>query len=199
MDEQTRITEEKYKQVQRHELEWWRNNHIDVNWLWNTYLDVFEPWLREFECVVDIGCGPMPIFCSPRIQGERWIAVDPLFEEYNSIPYYTKYHSGKIEFANEAGQVASNSADGVFCLNALDHVQDPGNMLVHLRRILKPGGRLYLFVDIDKPTDPMHLHTIRRDWLLSKLSVLKLIELKMNKSWKFANDVMWYVGEERAQ
>lgn len=42
--------------------------------------------------------------------------------------------------------LADDSVDGVICIAVLEHVEDPIKAVSELRRILKPGGKLFLYV-----------------------------------------------------
>ena len=83
----------------------------------------------------------------------------------------------------------------IFALNVLDHVQYPRVLLAELIRASRPGGYLFLFVDIDKPPDQMHPHTIKSEWLRNILDRYWQMKLwQIEPSWKFKNDVLYAVG-----
>ena len=189
-----------HQQIQRLEKEWWENNKFDVRSLWGRYTVGFSPHMPEgtIDHVADVGCGPIPFFCTYDIWATHRVAIDPLFEEYSYIDFYSQFRDdgGEIEWHRKVEDVKSNQFDVVFALNMLDHVELPGEMVVHLIRLLKPGGRLFLFVDIDKPPDQMHPHSIKEQWVRQALSPLETVMVKIEKSWKFPNYVMWYVGDK---
>ncbi|HAE38463.1 MAG TPA: hypothetical protein DCG57_07475 [Candidatus Riflebacteria bacterium] len=54
--------------------------------------------------------------------------------------------SNGIEYISHAAKVADGSIDVVICHHVLEHLSDPVAALHCMRRILKPGGRLLLFV-----------------------------------------------------
>lgn len=72
-------------------------------------------------------------------------------------------HRG-IEFLPDSKILATASVDVVLCHHALEHVPDPFVTLAELKRLLKPGGKLLLFVPFEKerryrtfnPTEPNH-------------------------------------------
>ena len=41
---------------------------------------------------------------------------------------------------------SNNSVDGIYSLNVLEHIQDDENILLQMFRVLRPGGRLFIFV-----------------------------------------------------
>ncbi|MHC1766667.1 MAG: methyltransferase domain-containing protein [Verrucomicrobiia bacterium] len=69
-----------------------------------------------------------------------------------------------IEFIGEVKSQADASVDAVICHHTLEHTWHPGNVLADIRRVLKPGGRLLLFVPFEKewrfrkfnPAEPNH-------------------------------------------
>lgn len=94
------------------------------------------------------------------IKGEHIIkiAVDPLMDEYTKLDYYrdnvfnfntamnTHLHIAKARA--EDLPVKSASIDVVFCINVLDHVEDPKQALKEVKRTLKNGGFFVLVVDV---------------------------------------------------
>jgi ubiquinone/menaquinone biosynthesis C-methylase UbiE len=63
-----------------------------------------------------------------------------------------------IEASGERTPLPSSSADLVIIENALDHVSDPAAVLTEIRRLLRPGGLLWLLVDLSEYSDRMHPH-----------------------------------------
>lgn len=55
-----------------------------------------------------------------------------------------------IEFITDVKSQADASVDAVICHHTLEHTWHPGNVLADIRRLLKPGGRLLLFVPFEK-------------------------------------------------
>jgi SAM-dependent methyltransferase len=98
--------------------------------------------------VADIGCGPYGVLygiLQSRSQFARppvLIGVDPLMEFYiTKIGLLRReddveLHQGRAE----ALPIADASCDFVFCVNALDHVDDPVRSIEDLHRITRPGG-----------------------------------------------------------
>jgi SAM-dependent methyltransferase len=189
-------SDKKYQDTQRSELSWWQHNKINVELLWSRHVLAFGqhfPERHQLGIVADVGSGPIPIFCDESIHFTKAIAIDPLYEDYVAIPHYTDI-TLEVYWMQDIKQADSSYFDNVFALNMLDHCQLPDNMLLELIRILKPNGHLFLFVDIDKPPDTLHPHSISEQWLRDGLSSLEMVMVKIEKSWKFKNYVMWYVG-----
>jgi SAM-dependent methyltransferase len=55
-----------------------------------------------------------------------------------------------IEFVADTRPLAAGSCDVVLCHHALEHMLRPADDLAEMRRLLKPGGRLLLFVPYEK-------------------------------------------------
>jgi SAM-dependent methyltransferase len=118
--------------------------------------------------VVDLGCGPAGIGYAVRHDGKTY-CIDPLLQEYQAIPGYREnvfalLESNKVLVA-EGGESASipEKADLAFCINVLDHTQDPAAVLRNCARLLKEGGYLFLMVDgylnwSPFIIDPLHPH-----------------------------------------
>ena len=51
-----------------------------------------------------------------------------------------------VSASADVGEVASESVDLVYSFNVLEHIEDDAAALAELRRVLKPGGRLLLYV-----------------------------------------------------
>lgn len=151
---------------------------------------------REQDVIADVGCGPIPFFCDYAIKAKRQIAVDPLYEQYLKLSYYQKFCDCVVTWIRSTVALETGVCDSVFALNMLDHVQSPNDTIDELIRILKPGGCLYLFVDLEKDPDHMHPHMISEQWLRSALAMLDTVQVHIEKSWKFGNNAMWYVGQK---
>lgn len=55
-----------------------------------------------------------------------------------------------LEFVRDTRPLAAGSIDVVVCHHALEHTLNPAQELAEMRRLLKPGGRLLLFVPYEK-------------------------------------------------
>jgi SAM-dependent methyltransferase len=55
-----------------------------------------------------------------------------------------------IEFVAETRSLAAGLADVVICHHTLEHVLAPPDVLVEIRRLLRPGGTLLLFVPFEQ-------------------------------------------------
>jgi SAM-dependent methyltransferase len=113
----------------------------------------------ERQSVIEIGAGPYPnVAAAPRWR--RAVAVDPIARAYaeEGILPAAASHVTYIEAPGERVPLASEFADLVIIENALDHVSDPAAVLSEIGRLLRPGGLLWLLVDLSTYSDHMHPH-----------------------------------------
>jgi SAM-dependent methyltransferase len=98
--------------------------------------------------VVEVGSGPVGVasFFPARVR----VAVDPLERVYAANPVLTAHRSPDVDYRQGRGE-ALPCDDGAFDLaiieNCIDHVQDMHGVMRELRRVLRPGGTLYLTVN----------------------------------------------------
>jgi len=129
--------------------------------------------------VVEVGSGPVGVasFFPARVR----VAVDPLERFYASNSVLTTHRSPAVEYREGRGE-ALPCDDAAFDLaiieNCIDHVQDMHGVMRELRRVLRPGGTLYLTVNCRSAKgywihrvlsrlrlDPGHPHTFTPDRL----------------------------------
>lgn len=123
--------------------------------------------------VVEIGGGPVPAVAAARWRAA--VAADPLADAYAAerlsppSPTYVP-----LVALGEALPLPSASWDLVICENCLDHVDDPLAVLLEVRRLLHPGGHLWLLVDLDGPADWLHPHPMTLERIRSLLAAAGL-------------------------
>ena len=177
-------------------MQWrWRlAQFLELRW-WQWYLRKKDPqqyaawkeryWLNFLKsCVVDTpvglhvldaGCGPAGIFTV--LQGCEVDGVDPLLDAYTArlsvfdpgkYPW-VQFKTQKIEDLDKKG-----AYDLIFCLNAINHVEQFDLAMDRLTAALKPGARIVLSVDghrykwLEKifqwlPGDALHPVQLHRD------------------------------------
>jgi SAM-dependent methyltransferase len=84
--------------------------------------------------VVDIGCGHSPY--RPLLTAAT---------RYTGIETETRYRPSLIAFA-DALPFPDESVDSIMLTEVLEHVREPSEALAEARRVLKPGGQLYVTV-----------------------------------------------------
>ena len=119
---------------------------------WKKYNSSLQSFSKELELlkkhniktknkkILEIGSGPTGIVNV--LKGERH-AIDPLMDlflsKYN-LPKQINYIKGK----GESLPFTDNLFDIIFCLNALDHADEPSKILKESYRCLKKGGIFFL-------------------------------------------------------
>jgi SAM-dependent methyltransferase len=129
------------------------------------------------QSVVEIGAGPYPAIAAAPAW-KRAVAVDPLAKSYaeeNLLPAAAS-HVTYIEASGERIPLPPGFADLVIIENALDHVSEPALVLTEIRRLLRPGGLVWLLVDLSTHTDHMHPHAFDEAGLRE---VLKAADLEV--------------------
>lgn len=192
------LTDEEYEKIQTRELGYWQRTQYPPTGSWKHYDLAFAPEIEEnLKTVVDVGSGPVPYFLGKEYQ--YGVAADPLWEEYANLGRYAEYWGrGVFSGMPDIKHVMDNFADTVLALNVLDHVRYPNRFINGLSRIMVSGGRLFLYVDIEKPADAMHPHVLTMDWVARELfRYFTMEKIVIKPSWKFQNPIMFYVGRKK--
>lgn len=108
--------------------------------------------------------------------GDRWLQQHlPVDAKYIALDYPPTgrdlYHARPDVFADAARlPIADDTVDAVVCLEVLEHVRHPQQVLAEIARVLRPGGRLclsmpFLYPIHDAPFDFQRLtrHGLTRD------------------------------------
>jgi SAM-dependent methyltransferase len=105
--------------------------------------------VREGLSVLDVGCGSG--YLLRKAAGRAWLALgvdldeDRLRAARDGLLHAERPNCGLIEFAVADGRrlpFADASFDRIICTETLEHVEDVGQTLRELARVLRPGGRL---------------------------------------------------------
>ncbi len=99
----------------------WKKNY------WNTFLaDLQLAHLqKEEKSIIDLGCGPAGIFMN--LQSNQCTAVDPLLDAYeHDLAHFDKSQYPNTTFINAGIEdyVPAQKFDHIFCINAINHVND---------------------------------------------------------------------------
>ena len=153
----------------RAELEFWERDYAqykgqDYSLIRAYGLPVKMQWFPEFRELtgtgLDVGCGPGSIFEGSHLVdrhrgdppiGNKLFAVDPLLEHYRAI---YKPESSQVQYfpshKDDGGlRFMDNTFDYIFCINVIDHTEHWEELLLEIRRVLKPHGRLFFHVNFD--------------------------------------------------
>ena len=108
--------------------------------------------------VVEIGGGPWPCVAAGEFAAS--FVVDPLADGYRAEGLIAPEAAGVtyLSAVGEAIPLTGGSIDLVITDNCLDHVQDPARVSREMARVLRPGGLLWLLVDVMEQADELHPH-----------------------------------------
>lgn len=98
--------------------------------------------------VVEIGCGPIGV--AGFFPASERVAVDPLEEFYASRPALVAVRDERVSYRSGTGEslpADDDSFDLAIIENCIDHCQDMDAVMADIRRVLVPGGILYLTVN----------------------------------------------------
>ncbi|HJX34556.1 MAG TPA: class I SAM-dependent methyltransferase [Desulfatiglandales bacterium] len=99
--------------------------------------------------ILDVGCGPT---CAARLFGSGLkIFMDPLMSSYQKKYSGILPEGQRVSCTAEGIPLRDNSSDIVLCVNALDHMIDPGRALGEIYRVLKRDGIFILGLFIHPP------------------------------------------------
>lgn len=130
-----------------------RNDEL-ASWL-ELSPEQFAAWARRTRAI-EIGSGPYPFLA--RTPWAWSIAVDPLAEGYLAEGLVLPECKG-VAFLASTGEripLPTACADLLVIENCLDHVDDPIAVLKEMHRLLRPGGLVWLLVDLMEYRDEMH-------------------------------------------
>jgi len=141
--------------------------------------------------ILDIGGGPIGIL--DILPGKEKYSIDPLnseYEKYYRPPKGTERVYGIAESMNMFGD---NAFDLVVCTNAIDHVQDPKEMIEEIKRVIKYSGLFAVHFVINNAFESRNqdTHIINIDEEIFHNMVDDMFEtvwdLKTRYGWQFYN------------
>ncbi len=174
------VSDKRWKAAQFAEKQWWKNylrkkTAEDYRtWkkgYWERFVRSLPEWASDRSGleVLDAGCGPAGIFMYYR--KARVTAVDPLLPAYEKLPHFSPSDYPNVEFHSQRLEDYRplTGFDLVFCINAINHVQDMPRVLGRLHAALRPGGKLVISSDVHRykalrrlfrliPGDILHPH-----------------------------------------
>jgi SAM-dependent methyltransferase len=101
----------------------------------------FERWTSSHDAVVDFGCGSGHLL--ELLPAGRRLGVEP-----NEAARLAAQERG-LQVVASTSEIPERFADVVISNHALEHTIAPWDELCELRRVLKPGGRLVLWLPLD--------------------------------------------------
>ena len=188
------------------ELRWWKqylknkDTTAYLNWkqqYWKKVLQQLEPELlvRSHMSVADLGCGPSGIYMA--VKECKVTAIDPLLDAYEkNTAVFNKGMYPHVQFISTTLEAyrPEQPFDVVFCMNAINHVNNYEQALNTLQQCSKPGGNVAITIDAHNhrffkylfrliPGDVLHPHQFdlneyKQHLRQRHLRVIKCVELK---------------------
>ncbi len=170
-----RVEQERWQEAQASERSYWEN----TSWQqtpaeqrrseWSRHLGSLDLTLDEFagQSILDIGCGPAGVVNF--VTADRRVGVDPLASTYSQ---WNGFFGDPVELVDsqaESMPFGDDSFDTLFCINCIDHTQQPGAILGECARVLKPGGLFVFHVDLDSPLRKLPRGTGRKPAVLTRI------------------------------
>lgn len=127
---------------------------VAVPWVANLRAQKLQPYVSPTDTVLEYGAGYGWNLLSLRCA--RRIAYD--------ISEHAGSEDKSIEWTRDLASIPAESIDVVICHHALEHLLNPTEALEKMRNLLRPGGRVLIFVPFEKerryrqynPTEPNH-------------------------------------------
>lgn len=96
---------------------------------------LFSSRIREVPGVrvLDVGCGFKP-----------WSSLLPPDAIYLGVDYDRTVSRADATASGDALPFADSTFDAVICSEVLEHTRQPTNVVMELRRVVKPGGHIYV-------------------------------------------------------
>lgn len=110
------------------------------------HLDFVTSCGLEDKSVLEVGCGPMGVVYF--VPGAVRVGIDPLAREYVSSLNFATRGVHLLAGVGESLPFATATFDVVIIGNVLDHVARPDETLAEIRRVLRPGGVLVLWMHV---------------------------------------------------
>ncbi len=115
------------------------------------YFEQVAPGWQGLE-VLDLGCGGGYMTEALSERGARLVGVDPSAASLEAARRHAVQAGLAIDYRQGIGEAipaADRSMDRLVCVDVLEHVQDLGQVLKEIRRVLRPGG-LFLFDTVNR-------------------------------------------------
>ena len=145
----------RWQKAQAYERAWWEAHRPPS-------LDYFRSTAQQVQAdlapfggvgpasrVLEIGSGPAGLVTA--LPGARRVGTDPLEGFFRTVEAFRAFRDPTVEYVAVQGE-ALPFEDGAFTVavsdNVLDHVEDPARVLAEVRRVLAPGGLVWLRVHV---------------------------------------------------
>lgn len=196
----------RWKLAQFFEIYWWKNylkkkqtdEYLEkkkIYWEKIRYLCGDALVIEKDQRIADLGCGPSGIYTV--LTEQSLTAVDPLLDHYEKhLAVFRKSNYQNVDFITSSIENFTTPLrfDMVFCMNAINHVDDIQQSIHKISEITKPGGTLVMSIDSHRftflkniftwlPGDILHphqydIHEYENMLQKNNFKVLKKIKLK---------------------
>ncbi|OFX13196.1 MAG: hypothetical protein A2Z18_11040 [Armatimonadetes bacterium RBG_16_58_9] len=169
------------QQIQ-YELDYWLESTREQNDARQKRL--LDLWgFRGAPSVLEIGTGPYG-GCLPQIESGDKVAADPLFLQFEAAGLYVRSLDWvALPICIEAMEKWPEQCDAVLCANTLDHGDSDWSAVDIVARLLKPGGRFYLHVNLRTPEqlNEGHNHVLQYSDLEEAIQKAGLCRIRSEK------------------
>jgi SAM-dependent methyltransferase len=133
--------------VRRHYEDFWADAPADPEpWAWERRRALLLGEARPGERVLDVGCGAGRFVAALREAGAEPVGVE--LAEAALERARANAPGADLRLVADDGSLPLEhaSVDLVWCSEVLEHVPDTAHLLLEVRRVLRPGGRLLVTV-----------------------------------------------------
>ncbi len=125
-------------------------------WIARYRAEKLSPYINTDDIVLEYGVGPgwnlEAITCKQRLGHDLSTFLE------------NQLSSKGIKFIADTDELADGSIDAIICHHVLEHTLDPAGVLLEIKRLLRNGGKMVLFVPYEKerrcrtfnPNEPNH-------------------------------------------
>ena len=182
-----------WNDAQRFELDWWEETHPTMEELYAStgykQTDAFFNFQIDKEYfrgknVLDIGCGAISVLKD--VPARKLVAVDPLMHQFEKIfPFKREEHGIYMNCKGEYIPIINRTFDLIWCINTIDHCDNPKQVAFEISRTIKYGGELFLMVNImPEPYSHHRSLTVQEVLDMFGLFTIKQKQLIYNKKYK---------------
>jgi SAM-dependent methyltransferase len=137
-----------------------RGRASDKTWMANTNEHFtnfgYTPNYFANKTIIDLGAGSKSR--AVWFTDSKIISIEPLADQFNTIRHYDLDKAGEVysEPAEKFLENLENTADGIICINVLDHCYDTRTIMENCYKYLKADGEFCLSVDLHEGRDDKH-------------------------------------------